>query len=52
MITLEQARKTLPDGYQITDEELASVIADAYLIANFAISDYLRSKQKKEGGQG
>ena len=48
MITLEQARAALPDSYEITDEDLARVIADSYLIANLAVSDYLRSK-KREG---
>ncbi len=47
MITIEQARKKLPKGYAITDEELSAVIADAYLIANFAVSDYLRDKKNK-----
>lgn len=47
-VTLEQARKALPKGYQISDEELASVIADAYVIANLAVSDYLRNKREKE----
>lgn len=48
MITLEQARKTLPNKYQITDEELSSVLADAYLIANFAVTDFLSGKLRKE----
>lgn len=48
MITIEQARKGLPEGYQISDKDLAAVIADAYLIANFAVNDYLRSKKKGE----
>ena len=47
-ITIEQARKALPQGYKISDEELTAVIADAYTVANLAVKDYLRSKQRKE----
>ena len=47
-VTLEQARKALPVGYEITNEELSSVIADAYLIANLVVSDYLRNGRQKE----
>lgn len=46
-VTLEQARKALPPGYEISDEGLAEVIADAYLVAHFAVNDYLRSKRKE-----
>ncbi len=48
MISPEEARNALPPDYKITDSELASVIADAYLIANLAVNDYLRGKQSKE----
>ena len=47
-ITLEQARKALPEGYKISDEELNAVLADAYVIARLAMKDYLRERRRKE----
>ena len=44
MITLEQARQKLPEGYEITDEELSGVIADCYTLADLAIDEYLSEK--------
>lgn len=45
MVTIEQARKALPEGYEISDEDLSEVMADAYSMANLAVSDYLREKK-------
>lgn len=47
-VTIEQARQSLPKGYEISDEELSAVIADAYLIAKLAVKDYLNFKKKGE----
>ncbi len=48
MITVSEARKLLPHGYQLTDEELASVIADWYAVANIAMDEFLRRKRKEQ----
>lgn len=48
MITLERARALLPKDYELTDEELSSVLADAYLVANFAVSDFLSGRLQED----
>lgn len=52
MITLEQARKMLPPGCNLSDTELSSILADLYLIANLAVSDFLNHKcgERKSDG--
>lgn len=48
MVTIEDARKTLSKevSEKLTDEEVAAVLADAYVIAKLAVNDYLREKKK------
>jgi hypothetical protein len=36
----------LPRGHPISDEELASVIADSYAIADLAIDEFLTNKNQ------
>lgn len=45
MISLEQAGELLPHGYEISEEVLASVIADSYARADLAIEEYLDTKK-------
>lgn len=46
MITLNQARKLLPKDSNLTDEQLSSVIADCYLMANLGVDNYLRGRKE------
>lgn len=48
MITIQQARKYLPPEVEVTDEELSSILADAYLVANLAVTDFLKGKVVKK----
>ena len=50
-LTLEQARALLPRGHPISDEDLASVIADSYAIADLAIEEFLLTKQNDHDTQ-
>lgn len=48
MITIEDARKTLSEevNQELSDEDVAAVIADAYVIGRLAVKEYLREKKK------
>lgn len=48
MITLEQARRLLPQDCALTDAELSSLLADLYWVANRAVSDVLDGRGRKE----
>ena len=51
MMSLEQARKLLPEGDKTTDDELSSVLADAYTLAHIVVDDYLEKKKIKHDNE-
>jgi len=49
MISLEQARQSLPADYVISDEELTKVVASVYEFADLVVDDFHdRTKQTYE----
>lgn len=45
MISLSKARDLLPIGYDISDEELSSLLADLYSLADVAIEQVLSEEK-------
>jgi hypothetical protein len=52
MLTISQARKLLPEGFNPSDEELASAIADWYALANIAMDQFLQRRNSQERKEG
>lgn len=49
MFTIAQARKLLPEGYNLSDKEVAAAIADWYAFANVATDEFFRRRSNQKG---
>lgn len=54
MISIEKARTYLDEktNKEMTDEQVAAIMADCYTLADIVIDDYLEKKKLNKGGSG